>query len=94
MTQNEIEYPVEIHTITTDEKIAFESQTEYTPIVNTTYLSKNNESGTNRSICAAFNADKTNMKFVITKRKVPQTITFSYTQGHRGKVRLHQIMQP
>lgn len=63
---NGTEYPVKIHTMTMEERNAFEPQTGYTPAAGTAYLSQNNESGTNGSVCAVFNADKANMAFVIT----------------------------
>lgn len=60
------EYPVEIHTMTPAERTSFETQTEYTPIIGSAYLPKNNEGGTNGSICASFTADKTSMAVVVT----------------------------
>lgn len=87
---NEVEYPVEIHTMTIEERSSFESQTEYTLIV--TYLSQNNESGTNGSVCAVFSANKANMAFVMTVHRAQQTITFSYTQERRGKASARPLM--
>lgn len=59
------DYPVEIHVMTAEERNAFESQTEATPIVGTAFLSPNNEAGTNGSICAPFTAETANMAFVV-----------------------------
>ena len=59
------DYPVEIHVMTAEERNAFESQTEATPIVGTAFLSPNNEVGTNGSICAPFTAETANMAFVV-----------------------------
>lgn len=59
------DYSVEIHVMTAEERNAFESQTEATPIVGTAFLSPNNEDGTNGSICAPFTAETANMAFVV-----------------------------
>lgn len=59
------EFPVKIHTMTLAERAAFETQPEYTPTIGSAYLSKNNESGTNGSVCAPFTASKTSMAVVV-----------------------------
>lgn len=58
-------YPIEIYTMTVAERGTFETQTEYTPMIGSAYLTKNNEGGTNGSVCAPFTASQTSMAVVV-----------------------------
>lgn len=62
----ETEYPIEIHVMTMDERNDLMNQEGREVIIGGAYLSQNNVSGTNGSICAPFTADMTNMAFVLT----------------------------
>lgn len=60
------EYPVEIHVMTLEERNELFDQSVEEVTAGAAYLSHNNQSGTNGSICAPFTADRTGMAFVLT----------------------------
>lgn len=78
-------YPVEITVMTTENRNAYETQTEYVPTVGTAYLAQNNESGTNGSICAPFTAETTHMAFVLTSAPGAMNYNIQLYEGIPGE---------
>lgn len=85
-------FPVTLHNLTPSQREALRGQGQ----VGTAYLSQNNETGTNGSLCAPFTARATSAVFVLTAAPGAESYNVQLYQGmpSEGKAASDYIVSP